>query len=85
MTRSELSLVWTALGHRLAVVVGAGTALLSLIWHSPVQAACLRGAGAYLAIRFLAGATEWLARKTVPESGQKPGADSVEYQNGEPG
>ncbi len=85
MMRTELALVWTALGHRLAVVAGAGTALLSLIWHSPVHVACLRGAAAWAAIRVLARATEWLTVRTESETVQKPDAESAEYQAGYPG
>ena len=85
MSRTELARVWTALGHRLAVVVGAGTALLSLIWHAPVPDACLRGAAAWAAIRALARATQWITARTEPESDQQPDADSAEYQAGEPG
>lgn len=85
MSRTELARVWTALGHRLAVVAGAGTALLSLIWHSPVADACLRGAAAWAAIRVLALATRWLMARTEPESDQQPDADSAEYEAGEPG
>ena len=41
---------WTALGHRLAVTVGAGTALFGLLRHVPLRFACLRGALAWLAV-----------------------------------
>ncbi|TDJ68187.1 MAG: hypothetical protein E2O39_13605 [Planctomycetota bacterium] len=85
MKQTELSRVWTALGHRLAVVTGAGTALLSLIWHSPASDACLRGAVAWAAIRVLARTTQWLTARTEPETDQKPDTDSAEYQGGEPG
>lgn len=41
---------WTALGHRLAVTVGAATALIGLLRHVPLRFACLRGALAWLAV-----------------------------------
>lgn len=41
---------WTALGHRTAVVAGAGTGLVALLGDVPPGAASLRGAGAWLAV-----------------------------------
>lgn len=41
---------WSALGHRLAVIVGAGAALFALVRHVPVRVASLRGAAAWFAV-----------------------------------
>jgi uncharacterized membrane protein YedE/YeeE len=38
---------WHAIGVRLAVIAGATTALLALLWHRSVPTACLRGAAVY--------------------------------------
>ena len=55
---SSLHAIWRALAQRSAVVVGAGTALASLLVHTPVWVACLRGMAAWLAVRLLMRAAE---------------------------
>lgn len=51
---SSLTSVWRALTSRLAVAVGATTALLSLIADTPVWVASLRGVVAWLALVLIA-------------------------------
>ena len=51
---SSLTSVWRALTSRLAVAVGATTALLSLIANTPVWVASLRGVVAWLALVLIA-------------------------------
>lgn len=57
---------WTALGHRLAVFVGAGTALFALLRDVSVRFASLRGALAWLAVAALFRAGRALLERATP-------------------
>ena len=67
-SNSVIPPLWTALGQRLAVFVGAATALLSLVWDASVQNAGLRGGGAWLALVLLTRMGRWLIERTLPDS-----------------
>ena len=56
---------WVAFTHRTAAVVGSLTALVSLLWDTPVTFASLRGALAWLAVALLGRGTSWLLRRTA--------------------
>lgn len=56
------------LGHRFAAVVGAFIALLSLILHTHVTAACLRGGLAWIGLLLLTRAVHWLTGRTYPRA-----------------
>jgi len=64
-----LGRVWTAFGHRAAVVAGALAALTALIQHVPVRFACLRGALAWAAVLLVTRASLWLLQRTSVEEG----------------
>ena len=64
-----LGRVWAAFGHRAAVVAGALAGLTALIWHVPVQIACLRGALAWAAVLLVTRASLWLLQRTSFEDG----------------
>ena len=46
----SLSHAWFALGHRVALIAGAGTALVAVLRHIPVRVASLRGALVWLSV-----------------------------------
>ena len=70
---------WSALGHRIAAVVGAGTALLGLLRHVPVPIATFRGATGWFAVLLLfrAGGA-LLGRLAVRGAGPAAGANEQE-------
>ena len=41
---------WNALIHQMAVLAASATALVSLLWKTPVSVACLRGGAAWLGL-----------------------------------
>ena len=55
-----MNYAWDALIHRVAAVVGASTALISLLWDASVLQASLRGGLAWLAVGLLSRSTGWL-------------------------
>ena len=59
--------LWSALAGRLAVAVGAGTALTSLFFDVPLSRACVRGGLAWLLVRTLAKGVSWLLERTTAE------------------
>lgn len=68
-SRSPIPHLWTSLGQRLAVALGAATAVVSLLWDTPVRVACLRGGAAWLALLLWTRIGRWLIERTLPDSG----------------
>ncbi len=64
-----------ALGHRTAATAGALTALISLLFHVSLRAACLRGGLTWLALIVITRATHWLLRRTYAE--RSPGVENA--------
>ncbi|MFT5048625.1 MAG: hypothetical protein ACI8QZ_000012 [Chlamydiales bacterium] len=65
---TPLSDAWVALTHRVAAIVGASTALISLLWDVPVSQASARGALAWLAVGLISRATAWLLAQTSQQA-----------------
>lgn len=69
----SLQHTWTCLTRRLAALVGASTALLSLFHGAPVGVASMRGAAALLGFGFLAKlGLRALERSTAGELEARP-------------
>ena len=62
---TPLTALWGAINRRLAVVIGAATALTALLYHVPVSRACLRGCSAWFLTRLIAGGVSWLLVRTT--------------------
>lgn len=75
-----LDFLWTAFGRRAATTVGALTALISLLFHTPVSVACGRGAIGWLAVLVLTRSWVWLMGKTAPPVVQE---QRTEFDHGE--
>lgn len=58
---------WRAVGGQIAVIAGSGTALASLIQHTPVSVASMRGGIAWGAVLAVTSIGAWLAAKTWRE------------------
>lgn len=61
---TALATAWRAAGRQIAVIAGSATALLSLIQHTPVRIASLRGALVWSAVLLTTSVGAWLAEKT---------------------
>ena len=59
--------LWIAFGRRAATAAGAITALTSLLSHTPVWVASMRGALAWLAVIVLSHVGSKLLERTRPE------------------
>ena len=59
--------LWIAFGRRAATAAGAITALTSLLSHTPVWVASMRGALAWLAVLALTRVGSWLLERTRSE------------------
>jgi len=75
-----LDFLWKAFGRRAATTVGAMTALISLLFHTPVSVACGRGATAWFAVLVLTRIWAWLVDKTAPTTEQEL---KTEFDHGE--
>ncbi len=76
----SLHTAWQDLTRRLAVVAGAGGALVSLWNDAPVSIAVMRGAGAYLGLLLVAKLAALLmgasAESTPPRSAKVEGDEA---------
>ena len=59
-----LAEAWRATGRQIAVVAGSGTALVSLLQHTPVYVASLRGGVVWAAVLAVTSLGAWLAVRT---------------------
>ena len=55
---------WRAVGGQLAVIAGSGTAVTSLLQHTPVYVASMRGAIVWGAVLAITSVGAWLAART---------------------
>ncbi len=69
---------WRAVGGQIAVVAGSGTALLSLLQHTPVHVASLRGGTVWGAVLVVTSLGAWLAAKTWREPPPKDDSEDQE-------
>ena len=61
---ATLAEAWRAVGGQLAVIAGSGTAVTSLLQHTPVHVASMRGAIVWGAVLAITSIGAWLAART---------------------
>ena len=61
---AALADAWRAVGRQIAVIGGSGTALVSLLQHTPVYVASLRGGMVWAAVLLVTSVGAWLAART---------------------
>ncbi|MEZ5973473.1 MAG: hypothetical protein R3F17_01405 [Planctomycetota bacterium] len=70
-------IVWNAWKSQMAVFAGSAAALLALLQKAPVHIACLRGAGAWLAVTLVGRLVSALLERVEQSDAERAAAEAA--------